>query len=381
MNYSIKYIIGLLIFLIISCGKSEEINESDNNTEITNKSDLIIVSKAQFVSENMKLVNVGDHSFPTHVKTTGIIDVPPNSKAVISAYAGGYIKNSPLLIGDKVTKGQALLTIENLDFIQMQQEYLEISEQLTYLRSEYERQKELFDEKISSKKSFLKAESDFKKANAMYSGLYKKLQMLNIDPTSVSSGNLTSVSTIYSPISGSISGVNVSTGTYVSPADKIMEIINTNHIHLELKVFEKDILKLKEGQKVIFRIPESSGENYEGDIHLIGKSIDENRTVQVHAHIDHNIKYNFIVGMFVETDIVVKDNISKALPEDAIVEIDNKNYALILKSKDKDKYTFTIEQLTLGKTFDGFTEIRDSLPIKSTDQFLLGGFNIISERE
>jgi cobalt-zinc-cadmium efflux system membrane fusion protein len=381
MNYSIKYIIGLLIFLIISCGKSEEINESDNNTEITNKSDLIIVSKAQFVSENMKLVNVGDHSFPTHVKTTGIIDVPPNSKAVISAYAGGYIKKSPLLIGDKVTKGQALVTIENLDFIQMQQEYLEISEQLTYLRSEYERQKELFDEKISSKKSFLKAESDFKKANAMYSGLYKKLQMLNIDPTSVSSGNLTSVSTIYSPISGSISGVNVSTGTYVSPADKIMEIINTNHIHLELKVFEKDILKLKEGQKVIFRIPESSGENFEGDIHLIGKSIDENRTVQVHAHIDHNIKYNFIVGMFVETDIVVKDNISKALPEDAIVEIDNKNYALILKSKDKDKYTFTIEQLTLGKTFDGFTEIRDSLPIKSTDQFLLGGFNIISERE
>ena len=103
-----------------------------------------------------------------------------------------------------------------------------------------------------------------------------------------------------------------------------MEIVNTEHIHLELKVFEKDVLKLKKGQKVIFRIPESSSKNYVGDIHLIGKSIDVNRTVQVHAHIDHEIKHNFIVGMFVETEIVIENSISKALPESAFVEVDNK---------------------------------------------------------
>jgi cobalt-zinc-cadmium efflux system membrane fusion protein len=384
MKIYLTYLTVLIItFLTLSCGKSEikskEVNGTDLKTETPVDKRLISVTKAQFQGENMKLVGLQDLPFPNLIKTTGIIDVPPNSKAIISAYAGGYIKNSPLLIGDKVKKGQALVTIENLEFIQMQQEYIEISEHLIYLRSEYERQKELFAENISSKKSFLKAESDYKIASAMQNGLHKKLQMLNINPTLVEEGNFTSVSTIYAPMSGSITDVNISTGIYVSPADKIMEIVNTDHIHLELKVFEKDVLKIKKGQKVIFRIPESTDESFEGEVHLIGKSIDKNRTVQVHAHIDHDVKHNFIVGMFVESDIVIEDNSSKALPERAFIDVNDKNYVLILKSSDKDKYTFLKKELLVGENYNGFNKILDDNSLKDTDQFLLGGYNLITE--
>ena len=379
-----KYLTAFfLIFLVFSCGKSDTkskgINESSEINEASTNKDLIIVTKAQFQGEDMKLASAQDLPFPNYIKTTGIIDVPPNSKAIISAYIGGYIKNSPLLIGDKVKKGQALLTIENLEFIQMQQDYIEIAEQLTYLRSEYERQKELYSENISSKKSFLKAESDYKKTSAMYNGLRKKLQMLNISPTSVEAGNLTSISTIYAPISGSITDIGVSTGSYVSPADRIMEIVNVDHIHLELKVFEKDVLKIKKGQKVIFRIPESTNESFEGDIHLIGKSIDKNRTVKVHAHIDHDEKHNFIVGMFVESDILIEDNTSRGLPESAIIDINDKNYVLILKSEDKESYTFLKKELLIGENYNGFNKIIDNSSILDTDQFLLGGYNLITE--
>jgi len=384
MKIYLKYLMAfLIIFLALSCGKSDIKSKStpgsSENRETAVNSDLIVVTKDQFEGENMKLVSLQDLAFPTHIKTTGIIDVPPNSKAVISAYVGGYIKNSPLLIGDKVKKGQALVTIENLEFIQLQQEYIEVAEQLTYLRSEYERKKELYSENISSKKSFLKAESDYKRTSAMYNGLRKKLQMLNIDPTSAEEGNMTSVSTIYAPISGSITDVNISTGIYVSPADKIMEVINTDHIHLELKVFEKDVLKIEKGQKVIFRIPESTDEIFEGEIHLIGKSIDKNRTVQVHAHIDHDIKHNFIVGMFVESDIIVDDHTSKGLPEGAFIDVNDKNYVLILKSNDKDKYTFLKKEILLGESHNGFNRLESSDFFKETDQFLLGGYSLITE--
>ena len=387
MKIYIKYLMALLItFLVLSCGKSDGgskaiVGGTSENMEIAVNSDIIVVTKAQFESENMQLVSLQDLPFPVHIKTTGIIDVPPNSKAVISAYVGGYIKNSPLLIGDKIKKGQTLLTIENIEFIELQQEYIEIAEQLTYLKSEYERQKELYSENISSKKSFLKAESDYKRTNAMYNGLRKKLQMLNIDPTAAEEGNMTSVSVIYAPISGSITDINISTGSYVSPADKIMEIVNTDHIHLELRVFEKDVLKIKKGQKVIFRIPESTNESFEGEIHLIGKSIDKNRTVQVHAHIDHDIKHNFIVGMFVESDIIVEDNTSKALPESAFIDVNDRNYVLILKSRDDDKYTFLKKEVLVGENYNGFIKIKDSSSIKNTDQFLLGGYNLIAEAE
>ncbi len=387
MNIHIKYLMTFLItFLVLSCGKSDGgskviVGGSYDNMNTAVKDDLIIVTKAQFESENMQLVSLEDHSFPIHIKSTGIIDVPPNSKAVISAYAGGYIKNSPLLVGDNVKKGQALLTIENLEFIELQQEYIEIAEQLTYLKSEFERQKELYSENISSKKSFLKAESDYKRTSAMYNGLRKKLQMLNINPTAAEEGNMTAVTVIYAPISGSITDINISTGSYVSPADEIMEIVNTDHIHLELRIFEKDVLKIKKGQKVIFRIPESTNESFEGEIHLIGKSIDKNRTVQVHAHIDHDIKHNFIVGMFVETDIIVDDKTSKALPEGALVDVNDRDYVLILESIDDDKYTFLKKEVITGENYNGFIKIKDSGSEAETDQFLLGGYNLIGEEE
>ena len=142
MKIYIKYLMSFLItFLVLSCGKSDGGSKAivGGSSEImtTVNRDLIVVTKAQFESENMQLVRLDELPFPIHIKTTGIIDVPPNSKAVISAYAGGYIKNSPLLVGDKVKKGQALLTVENLEFIELQQEYIEIAEQLTYLKSEY----------------------------------------------------------------------------------------------------------------------------------------------------------------------------------------------------------------------------------------------------
>jgi cobalt-zinc-cadmium efflux system membrane fusion protein len=383
MNNAKKYVYALLVILIsMSCRKSNNDQEvsidSSKNDKIIGDSKLVKVSIEQFQSENMKLVSMEELPFPSHIRTTGMIDVPPSSKAVISAYIGGYIKNTPLLIGDKVKKGQALVTLENLDFIQMQQEYLEVSEQLTYLKSEYERQKVLYNEKISSKKNYLKAESNFKKANAQYSGLHKKLKLLNIDPNLVSNGKLTSVSTIFAPISGSITKVGISSGTYISPADKIMEIINTDHIHIELRVFEKDILKIKKGQKVSFRIPESSNENFEGEIHLIGKSIDENRTVKVHAHIDDHIKQNFLVGMFVEADIVISDKMANSLPEDAIVDINEENYVLVFQSKDKDSYTFIKKKLKTGNTYNRYTELINTNFLGETDQFLIGGFNLIS---
>ncbi len=382
MNYYIKYILVFFLCIIsFSCGKVENKSKVsvETNTNTAKYNELITVSTEQFQSEKMQLIKMQEHSFPSLIRTTGMIDVPPSSKAVISAYIGGYIKKTLLLIGDKVKKGQPLVTIENLEFIQMQQDFLEISEQLIYLKSEYDRQKVLFNEKIASKKSYLKAESEYKKIHAQYNGLHKKLKLLNIDPNLVGKGEFTSLSTIYAPISGSITDVSISTGSYISPADQIMKIVNTEHIHIELRVFEKDVLKIKKGQKVIFRLPESSIENFMGTIHLIGKSINENRTIKVHAHMDENVAQNFIVGMFVESDIVIKDKLAEALPEKAIVDVNNEKFVLILKSKDKDNYIFTKRKIEIGATYNGYTELIESNLIKENQMFLSGDFNLIAE--
>ena len=197
----------MIALTFLNCSKSTSKNESSDTQEkekVVFETDVMTISKEQYENESLSMTSLLEHSFGARISSTGVIDVPPNGRAVISAQIGGYIKNSPLLIGDQVKKGQLLLTIENIKFLELQQEYMEAKEQLVFLKSNYERQQELFNEKISSKKSFLKAESEYKITLATYQGLRKKLELLKIDPLQVESGNLTSLSNIFAPFAKAI---------------------------------------------------------------------------------------------------------------------------------------------------------------------------------
>ncbi|MFK7811014.1 MAG: efflux RND transporter periplasmic adaptor subunit [Maribacter sp.] len=364
--------------LLSSCGEKK--NAETSMTETETKDDGIIITKAQFSNNRMALGKLEEKSFPVTIQVNGIIDVPPENRAVVSASMGGYIKKTPLLIGDIVKKGQSLVTIENPEFVTIQQDYMEVKQQLTYLKSEYERQKILMAENITSQKSFLKAESEFKTANAQYNGLKKKLTMLNISPTQVENGNISSIATIFAPISGSVTEMNVTKGTYVSPASPILEIIDNNHIHLELSVFEKDIMKIKKGQPIRFRIPEASESTYAAEVHLIGTSIGENRTIKVHGHLHEEGKNNFLTGMFVDAKIVTETNNTMALPSEAIVEQDDKFYVLQTTSTKESGFSFETMEVQVGYSVKGFTEVKNAASFSDSDTFLIkGAFDVLGE--
>jgi cobalt-zinc-cadmium efflux system membrane fusion protein len=315
------------------------------------------------------------------IEVSGTIDVPPQNKAIVSAFIGGYIKRTPLLIGNKVKKGQPLLTLENPEFVQMQQEYQESFEQLRYLKSEFERQKSLVAEQITSVKNFLKAESEYKRNLATYNGLREKLKMLNISPENVEKGILVSEATIFAPIDGSITKVNVSKGMYVSPADDIMEIVNTDHIHLELSVFEKDIMNIKKDQKIRFKISEASEQYYDAEVYLVGTSIDsDSRTVKVHGHLHDDENHNFAVGMFVEAAIITSNKSIPALPNESIVIQDNNQYVLSLISEGNEGYVFETKAVDVGDSYNGYTAITEMGDLKDSDQVIVkGGFNLLGE--
>ena len=378
---SFHYITFLLsTILFMACGESA--NKSENTT-INSAEKPIEISNLQFEGSKMQLGKLSEQSFPLVVQSAGLIDVPPQSRAIISSFAGGYVQKTPLLVGNKVRKGQVLATLENPEFVEMQQSYLETSQRLTYLKSEYERQKTLIEEQISSQKNFLKAESDYKSALAIYNGLKKKLQMLNINISEVEAGNITSEITLYAPIHGSVTKMNISKGTYVSPSDEIMEIINTDHIHLELAVFEKDILKIKEGQKIVFNIPEALEDTFEAEVHLVGTSIDsKNRTVKVHGHLDDDKNHNFALGMFVDAQIITESSQELALPNDAIIAIDEKYYVLLKSGDENSSYLFSKKEVTIGSSFNGYTMINNKDDFTENDLFLVkGAFNLIKAEE
>ncbi len=366
------FYITIITTLLFSC-KQEVVAEKvkDNG--------LITVTKAQFEASKMEIGSLEEQDFNLGIKATGKIDVPPENRAKITTFLGGYVKTTHLLIGDKVKKGQALVTLENTEFIDIQKDYLEVAEQISYLKSEYDRQKTLYDEKITSQKNYLKAESEYKRANGMYQSLKKKLQLLNISPEQVRKGNLTSVITIYAPIAGDVTVMNANVGMFMSPSDVILEIVDTNHLHVELAVFEQDILKVKVGQKIEFTVPQASKEMYTAEVVLVGKSIEGNdRTITTHGHLDDAIKQRLLTGMFVEATIITASKKAFGVPLDAIVREDHKTYVLVLNSEEKN-YVFKKVLVTLGNQSQKFVEIIPSTSINTSTKLLTKGvFDIIN---
>ena len=358
-----------VFLLLMGCGnKNSEASASEEQEEETG----IVVSQDQFDTNNLTMGTMEKRTFPKMVETSGMIDVPPENRASVSAFMGGFVKQTSLLIGDKVKKGQLLVVLENQEFVQMQQEYLEVFNQLDFLKAEFERNQTLFDEQIASQKNLLQAKSNYQTAQARYQGLGEQLRMLNISPSNVEKGIITSQASIYAPISGSVTKMNVAKGSYVSPATEILEIVDNEHVHLELTVFEKDILKVKKGQKIQFRIPEASEEAFNAEVHLVGTSIDNaKRTIKVHGHLEQE-DGNFLPGMFVDAMIITDTIKTWSLPEEAIIESEGNHYVLKLIAKKDGSYTFDRLAVKQGGTFDGYTEIISN-ELNETDQFLTKG--------
>lgn len=380
----IKYhlLIAVLVLILPACSeKKPETMPETNSAAATDAEDLITLSPAQFESSAMQTGQMSDQVFSKAIKANGMIDVPPENQASVSAYFAGYVKDIRLLPGEKVAKGQLLFTLENPDYVGMQQDYLEAKGQLSYLKADYERQKTLAEDNVTSQKNFLKAESEYNVTMARFESLKKKLSLMNIDPGQVSEGNLRSTINIVAPISGYITGVNANKGMFLNPSDVAVTITNVDHVHLELNVFEKDIQLVKEGQLIRFNSVESGGKLYEATVHLVGRTVDPaTRIVNIHGHLaDENQSSLFPPGMYIEAEIIVDGKTAKALPRESVVGIEDKYYVL-LKRSSGDDLTFEKAEVQVGRMENGFAEILNAAAFGPDDEFLtVGAFSLISE--
>jgi len=309
------------------------------------------------------------------IDAAGYIEVPNEGKAEVRTFIGGYLGSTPLLPGDYVKKGQFLISLENMEYIQLQQDYLQARDELQYLKAVYERKKILADEQITSLSSRQQAESDYNTALADYTGLRKMLQMININPDKLQAENISRTINLYAPIDGYLTKVNAVEGSFAEQTDVIFEIININHLHLELKVYEKDILKVKKGQEISFKLPEAGSETYLGEVFLVGKTINaDDKTVLVHCHITQKYNLPVIVGMYIEAKIHYTTSEEFCLPTDALIREDGDYYVFIEKTVSNEGYTFERVMVNVGNINEDCVEIvSDSHDLLDGKQVLIRG--------
>ena len=244
------------------------------------------------------------------IEVRGYIEVPPENREIISTYYGGYVKSLQLLKGQEVKKGQFLFSLVNPAFLEIQQEYISAKESFQFLELDYKRQKELASENIASGKSFSKVGAEFRSAQSRYLALKEQLKLMNINIKQLENGEYKSYISIYAPMGGMISMVDINAGQYLDEKQRALEIINTDHLHIELEVFERDISKISKGQTITFSVPELSDKKYEASVYLINTMIDsKKRTTSIHAHINDLVDTRYFVpGMFVEANIVTNQD-------------------------------------------------------------------------
>ncbi len=339
--------------LLYSCS-SEAPTETAKETVVKAEQE-IMFTPAQMKNANVQVGTPELKDLSGVVRANGVVDVPPQNLVSVSFPLGGYLRSTDLLPGARVKRGQVIAVMEDVSYIQMQEEFLVVASQMEMQKKELARQRTLNESKASSDKNLEQAQAEYSSLEARHSGLRQKLLLIGINPDKLTASAISGKVNIYSPIDGYVSDVLVNVGMYLNPSDVLFELVNPNDLHIALTVFEKDLPMLQTGQKIRFNLTSDPSHTFEGEVVLVGRKLDENRSAEVHCHFDAEDK-DVIPGMFVTGEIEVTKANSLCVPEGAVVRLADAEYIYVQKSEG----TFQRAAITSGIERDGWIEILSS---------------------
>jgi len=340
--------------ILTACANSDKTETAVSTDTSTKVSDDVVKLSAEQVKnagiESGKLEEKGMHNT---INVNGVADVPPENTYSVSVPMGGYIKKMMLIPGMLVKKGAVLATVEDQQYIQLQQDYLTAKNKLKFASADYNRQKDLNQTKAASDKVFQQTESEFNNQRVLMKSLAEKLRLVGINPLLLTEDNITRNIKVLAPISGYVTKVNTNAGKYVNATDVLFELISPGALHANLTVFEADAANLKIGQEIVCTTSANPDKKYIAKIHLITPSIEGDRTTSIHCDIE-NGDAKLLPGTFLNAAISVANAVVEAAPEDAIVKWENKYYVF----EDLGSYRYKMTPVETGASLDGFTQIK-----------------------
>lgn len=376
-----------LLILSLGCGligcnnaaeeKKTEVAEKDSTQQTA--SDEVVFTKDQYMLANIQTGRVESRNLSSIIKTNGIIDVEPASIIMISAPLGGYVRTAGLLPGQPVKKGQLIATLDNPEFIDIQQQYLESSSRLKLLQQEFDRQQLLRKQDVNAAKTLQQVTSDLQVMHSKVSALDAKITMAGINKAALGEGKILPSGNLYSPIAGYVRTSNVNIGKYVTPTDVLFELARHGELHLALNVFEKDIDQIRIGQTIRFGLGNEPQMDRTAAVFLIGQATGENRMIPVHCHLPKSSGKGLLPGMYVKAAIEKAGTSVPVLPSEAVVQSEGKDYIMIQTAQGENQYTFKMVPVRKGIQQDNLTEV--TLPSTVPDDAVVvvkGAYEVLS---
>ncbi len=384
VNYFILTALTGTCLISTSCMRENKLDPVKTEVEVLPE-DIVELRDDQINQAGIELGSIKMQSLGNTLKVNGIVTVAPQDFATVCMPLGGFIKNTSLLPGNYVKKGETLALVENQEFIDIQQNYLEARNKLFYARAEYDRHIDLYKEDVYSEKNVQQVAVEYNVLTAQVKSLEQKLLMIGIDPEGLKEDNIRSSVNLRAPISGYLKTVNINIGKFVSSTDVLIEIVNSERLLLELRLFEKDAERTINGQKIIFFVNNEDDE-HEAVITQTGKSVSDDNTFTVFANVLSKCE-KILPGMYVNAYIQEFSSDLPTLPSEAIVSFDDKDYIFVFdKNKEEDGKPFTeykMIEVKKGIITSEYTEIilPPGYDINSARVVIKGAYNLLSAKK
>jgi len=384
LNYFILAAVTGVSLIVSSCTGESKSAPVTKEVEILPE-DIVELREDQIRLAGIELGSIEMQALGNILKANGTISVAPQNLATVCMPMGGFIKSTTLIPGSFVTKGQTLAIVENQEFVDIQQNYLEAKNKLSFAKAEYDRHSDLYREDVYSEQNVQQVTVEYRHLTAQVKSLEQKLIMIGIDPAGLKEDNIRSTVSLRAPITGYLKSVNINIGKSVSPADILFEIVNSDRLLLELTIFENDADKVRQGQVVKFYVNNVNDE-HEAVITQTGKSVNDDKTLKVFANVTGKCE-NVLPGMYVNAYIQETSKEVTTIPADAVVSFDDKDFIFVFeKNKEEDGKPFTeykMIEVRKGVTSTEKTEVilPGGFDVDKSEVVIKGAYNLLSAKK
>lgn len=289
--------------------------------------------------------------FKTYIEVQARVDADQN--VFLSSGMPGTVTKINVKVGDKVSQGQVLAETDSR-IIQQQMSDLQTNYELA--KQVYEKQEELWKQKIGTEIQYLQAKSNKESLEKKMAALEEQLRM----------------SKIVSPIEGTVDGLNIKIGQTVAPGMNAITVVNFSNLKVKADVAESYSSRIKTGDEVLIYFPDKN-DSIVSKINYASRTINLlNRTFAVEALL--NTKEELHPNMVAK--LKINDYTSQkpvlVLPVKFIQKSSSANYVLVAENGKAVKKTVTI-----GKEYSGLAEITGGL--KEGEELITKGYDLVIE--
>jgi len=342
------------------------------------KDDFVILSEEEHKAVKIETLKAALKPLKSQLQALGKVFAHPQKKAVVSYAFPARISRIHIRIGDWIKTGQELITLQSEEVGTAKSEFYKAQADHELAKVNFERQKRLFDRGVGAQKDFLAREAEFKVAGTNMNAAEKKLHVLGFTEEQVKAiaetHQINPVITLFAPISGKIIEINVVLGAMVDQTTEILTVMDPTLLCIDADIYEKDIAKIRIGQKVEVSVPAYPGETFVGKTSYISDVLnEETRTITVRAEVK-NKDFKLKPGMFAEINISLNHQ-SKALvlPEEAI--LDDKGDNIVFLKRNGKYFPIIVE---IGAKEKGYIEIIRGLQ-EGDEVVIKGNFQLKSK--